>query len=60
MDLLYRYNIEPEMGIPDGKTKETQIGWQCREIRIGKADKSCFEKRQSFVQLLMKRKNLHC
>lgn len=31
---LYRYNIEPEMGIPDGKTKETQIGWQCREIRI--------------------------
>lgn len=31
---LYRYNIEPEMGIPDGQTKETQIGWQCREIRI--------------------------
>jgi len=31
---LYRYNIEPEMGIPDGQTKEIQIGWQCREIRI--------------------------
>ncbi|OQA66919.1 MAG: hypothetical protein BWY38_01629 [Ignavibacteria bacterium ADurb.Bin266] len=28
---LYRYNIEPEMGIKDG---ETQIGWKCREIRI--------------------------
>jgi hypothetical protein len=31
---LYRYNIEPEMGIPDGQTEEIQIGWQCREIRI--------------------------
>lgn len=31
---LYRYNIEPEMGIPDGQTEETQVGWQCREIRI--------------------------
>ncbi|GHT09188.1 hypothetical protein FACS189432_03530 [Bacteroidia bacterium] len=31
---LYRYNVEPEMGIPDGETNEVQIGWQCREIRI--------------------------
>lgn len=31
---LYRYNIEPEMGIPDGQTEEIQVGWQCREIRI--------------------------
>lgn len=31
---LYRFNIEPEMGIPDGQTEETQVGWQCREIRI--------------------------
>ena len=31
---LYRYNIEPEMGIPDGETIETQIGWKCCEIRV--------------------------
>jgi hypothetical protein len=31
---LYRYNIEPEMGILDGQTEESQIGWQCREIRV--------------------------
>lgn len=31
---LYRYNIELEMGIPDGQTEEIQVGWQCREIRI--------------------------
>lgn len=31
---LYRYNIEPEMGIPEGQTEEIQVGWQCREIRI--------------------------
>lgn len=34
---LYRYNIEPEIGIPDvpdGQTNEIQIGWHCREIRI--------------------------
>ena len=31
---LYRYNIEPEMGIPYGQTEEIQVGWQCREIRI--------------------------
>lgn len=30
---LYRYNIESEMGIPEGKTKEVQIGWKCREVR---------------------------
>ena len=31
---LYRYNIEPEMGIPDGQTEEIQVGRKCREIRI--------------------------
>jgi len=31
---LYRYNIEPEIDIPDGQTEETQIGWQCREVRV--------------------------
>ena len=31
---LYRYNIEPEMGISHGETEETQIGWKCREIRV--------------------------
>ena len=28
-----RYNIEPEMGIPEGGTTEEQIGWQCYEVR---------------------------
>jgi hypothetical protein len=31
---LYRFNIEPEMGIKEGETEETQIGWTCCEIRI--------------------------
>ncbi len=31
---IYRFNIEPEMGIPDGEESEVQIGWKCREIRI--------------------------
>jgi hypothetical protein len=31
---LYRFNIEPEMGIPDGQESEVQIGWTCCEIRI--------------------------
>jgi hypothetical protein len=31
---LFRYNVEPEMGVPEGKTNEVQVGWQCREIRI--------------------------
>jgi hypothetical protein len=31
---LYRYNIEPEIDIPDGQTEETQIGWKCREVRV--------------------------
>lgn len=31
---LYRYNIEPEIGISDGETEERQIGWQCREVRV--------------------------
>jgi hypothetical protein len=31
---LYRYNIEPEMGIPEGQNEEIQIGWQCREVRV--------------------------
>ena len=30
---IIRYNIEPEMGIPDGEEKEVQIGWKCCEIR---------------------------
>ena len=30
---LYRFNIEPEMGIPDGQDKEVQVGWKCYEIR---------------------------
>lgn len=31
---MYRYNIKPEMGIKEGETEETQIGWMCREIRV--------------------------
>ena len=31
---IYRYNIEPEMGINEGEIEEIQIGWKCREIRI--------------------------
>lgn len=33
---LFRYNIVPEMKVPeDGKTKKAeQVGWLCREIRI--------------------------
>lgn len=31
---IYRYNIEPEMGIKEGEIEEIQIGWKCREIRI--------------------------
>lgn len=31
---IYRYNIEPEMGTKEGETEETQVGWQCVEIRI--------------------------
>lgn len=30
---LYRFNIESEMGIPDGQDKEVQVGWKCYEIR---------------------------
>lgn len=30
---LYRFNIEVEMGIPDGQEKEVQIGWKCCEVR---------------------------
>lgn len=42
---LYRYNIEPEMVIPDGETVETQIGWKCREIRVwDKPTKSVLKK----------------
>lgn len=32
--VLFRYNIKPEYGIPEGQEEEVQIGWQCREIRI--------------------------
>ncbi len=31
---LYRFNIKPEMGIPDGQEEEIQVGWECNEIRI--------------------------
>lgn len=31
---LYRFNIEPEMGIKEGETEETQIGWKCCEVRV--------------------------
>ena len=31
---LYRINVQPEMGIPDGKTEEEQIGWSCYEVRV--------------------------
>lgn len=31
---IYRFNIAPEMGIPDGGESEVQIGWKCCEIRI--------------------------
>ena len=31
---LYRYNIKPEKGIPEGEKKEVQIGFACREIRV--------------------------
>lgn len=30
---LFRFNIEPEMGIPDGETEERQVGWCCYEVR---------------------------
>ncbi len=30
---LYRFNIEPETGIPEGKEKEVQVGWKCYEVR---------------------------
>ena len=30
---LYRLNIEPEMGVPEGQQEETQIGWKCYEVR---------------------------
>ena len=31
---IIRYNIEPEIGTPDGESEERQIGWQCHEVRI--------------------------
>lgn len=31
---IIRYNIEPEMGTPDGESEERQIGWQCHEVRL--------------------------
>lgn len=30
---VYRMNIEPEMGIPEGETEEEQVGWKCYEVR---------------------------
>lgn len=31
---IFRFNIAPEMGIPEGESQEVQIGWQCVEIRF--------------------------
>ena len=31
---LYRYNIVAENAVKDGENQESQIGWQCRELRI--------------------------
>ena len=31
---IIRYNIEPEIGTPDGESEERQIGLQCHEVRI--------------------------
>lgn len=31
---LYRYNIQPQMGVDEDGGEEKQVGWQCREIRI--------------------------
>lgn len=31
---LYRYNITPEMEVPEGEEEERQIGFSCREIRV--------------------------
>ncbi len=42
---LYRFNIEPEMGIPYGGEKEVQIGWKCYEVRtFNKPTKSNLKK----------------
>ena len=31
---IYRFNISPYMGIPEGETQEVQLGWNCYEVRI--------------------------
>lgn len=31
---LYRYNIKPEMKIPEGEEEEKQVGFSCCEIRV--------------------------
>lgn len=31
---LYRYNIQPNMGVDEESGKDVQVGWQCREIRM--------------------------
>lgn len=31
---IFRFNIEPEMAIPEGGTEEVQIGWKCVEVRF--------------------------
>lgn len=31
---LYRFNIEPEMGMNEDETEEVQVGWKCYEIRV--------------------------
>lgn len=31
---LYRYNIVAENAIKEGEKEESQIGWNCREVRV--------------------------
>lgn len=31
---LYRYNIKPEIKIPEGEEEEKQVGFSCCEIRV--------------------------
>lgn len=31
---VIRYNIEPEYGVKEGESEESQIGWKCHEVRI--------------------------
>lgn len=31
---IFRFNIEPEMAVPEGGTEEVQVGWKCVEVRF--------------------------